>query len=91
MEKKQQFNFWYLVIAMMAVIMIQSWVASVQTVERIPYSEFLKLLGDKKVTEVVVLENSIRGKFTEPHNGRTQFVTTRVDAGPGGGTRKVRY
>ena len=79
MEKKQQFNFWYLVVAMMAVITIQSWVASTQTVERIPYSEFLRLLGDKKLTEVVVLENSIRGKFAEPHNGRTQFVTNRVE------------
>ena len=80
MEKKQQFNFWYLVVAMMAVITIQSWVASTQTVERIPYSEFLRLLGDKKLTEVVVYENSIRGKFTEPHDGRTQFVTNRVEA-----------
>ncbi len=81
MEKKQQFNFWYVVIAMLTVVMIQNWVASTQTVERIPYSEFLRLLGDKKLTEVVVLENTIRGRFTEPHDGRTQFVTNRVEPG----------
>lgn len=34
---------------------------------------------DKKVKEVVVTAQDIRGEFTEPVDGESRFVTTRVD------------
>ena len=80
-NKKHQFNFWYFAVAMFIVLAIQSWLASTQTVQRLPYSDFLKMLRQGEIAEVVVQENSLRGTFTEPSNGRTQFVTNRVDPG----------
>ena len=44
---------------MFVVLAIQSWIASTQTVERLSYSDFLKMLrAGQKLTEVVVQENS---------------------------------
>jgi len=80
MEKKHQINLWYAFIAMMLVFLFQSWWTTYKTVEPIPYSEFEQLLKDKKVEEIAIEQNTIRGKFKEPlKDGKQYFVTTRVD------------
>ena len=81
MDKKNQYNLLYFAAAIFAVLAIQSWLVSTQTVEQLPYSEFLKKLRAGEIAEVVVMENSLRGKFKEPRDGRTQFVTNRVEPG----------
>ncbi|PVB63166.1 ATP-dependent zinc metalloprotease FtsH [Labrenzia sp. 011] len=80
MEKKHQINLWYAFIAMMLVFLFQSWWTTYKTVEPIPYSEFEQYLKDKKVDEIAIEENTIRGKFKEPlKDGKLYFITTRVD------------
>ncbi len=80
MEKKHQINLWYAFIAMMLVILFQSWWTTYKTVEPIPYSQFEQLLKDGKVEEIAIKENTIEGKFKEPQkDGKLYFVTTRVD------------
>ena len=81
MEKKHQINFWYAVIAVFLILMFQSWWVTSRTVELVPYSQFEKLLSEKKVTDIVVKEQTIEGRFTEPVDGKEYFVTTRVDPG----------
>jgi len=78
-ERKHQFNLWYFVIAMLAVLMFQSiWQAS-GTVERIPYSQFETMLAEGGIARVMVGSEELRGDYRSPRDGRTGFVTTRVD------------
>lgn len=78
MDKKQQFNVSYLMLAFLAVTAIQVWLGS-RDVSQIPYSEYQQLLKTGEITDVVVSENRIRGKFRTSNNGRTYFQTRRVD------------
>lgn len=79
MDKKQQFNLWYVVLAMAAIFLIQGWWQTYRTVEPLDYSDFQALLKKGEITEVQVSQNTIEGKLKTPVNGRTYFTTTRVD------------
>lgn len=81
MEKKHQINLWYVFIAVALVLLFQSFWASHQAVERIPYSEFEDLLEDGQIAEVGVRETTIHGRLKMPlADGRDLFVTNRVEA-----------
>ncbi|MEE4011065.1 ATP-dependent zinc metalloprotease FtsH [Roseibium sp. FZY0029] len=80
MEKKHQINLWYAFIAMMLVLMFQSWWTTYKTVEQIPYSQFEQYLKDGKIEEIAIKENFIEGKFkSELKDGKQYFITTRVE------------
>ncbi len=80
MEKHARFNFWYVLMAVLAVLMLQDLWVQVKQVERIPYSEFKDYLERGVVDEIAVADNQIRGTLKAPMaDGRTRFVTTRVD------------
>jgi cell division protease FtsH len=80
MEKKTQLNLWYLLLALMAIVLIRDWWTASQKVEPIPYSEFETLLAQDKIKEIVIEQNYIRGKLKAPlADKRDSFVTTRVD------------
>jgi len=78
-ERKHQFNLWYFVIAMFAILMFQSIWQGAGTVERIPYSEFQRQLEAGNVAAVMVGSEELRGDYITPHYGKTSFVTQRVD------------
>ena len=79
MEKKTQFHFWYVVVAVMGIMLLQAlWTESQQT-ETIPYSAFEQLVDQGRIKRIAIGETYITGEFTEPQDGRNQFVTTRVD------------
>ena len=79
MDKQQQWHAWYVFAAVMGVILIaQLWSYS-QSVETIPYSQFLNDLNGGKIAEVRVSGDYIEGDWKEPQkNGFKSFVTTRV-------------
>ena len=79
MEKKTQINIWYVVLAILGVILLRDlWVAS-QTVKPIPYSQFERYLEQGLVARVQVGADHIRGTFKNPQDGKRGFVTTRVE------------
>ncbi|MDH3468192.1 MAG: ATP-dependent zinc metalloprotease FtsH [Gammaproteobacteria bacterium] len=80
MERKTQFNAWYILLAILGVFLLQDlWIQS-QSVEHIPYSEFQALLEQGEVEAIEIRERRIHGKLRNPTaDGRDQFVTTRVD------------
>ena len=78
MDKKQQFNVGYLILAILAVTAIQMWLGS-RSVSQVPYSEYQQLLKSGEIEDIVVSENRISGKFKTPSNGHTYFQTRRVD------------
>lgn len=78
MKKEHQFNFIYFLITFLIIVGVQLWQAHQPTVQ-IPYSEFQRLLGERQITEVVVTENNIQGKFSSSRDGYEYFRTLRVD------------
>ncbi|KAB7738579.1 ATP-dependent zinc metalloprotease FtsH [Parvibaculum sedimenti] len=78
MDKKFQFNAGYFIVAFLLITAFQLWLGSRQ-VAQIDYSEFMKLLDQKAISEVTVTETQIQGKFASPRDGKTLFTTTRVE------------
>tara|TARA_B100000614_G_scaffold32139_3_gene24788 strand:- start:130 stop:2004 length:1875 start_codon:yes stop_codon:yes gene_type:complete len=78
-ERKTQIHLWYIVLAIFGVVLLRDFWVQTRTVEPIPYSQFEKFVDDGKIKDVVIGKDVIRGTFSEPQNGKSQFVTTRVD------------
>jgi hypothetical protein len=77
-DSPTQLNIGYFLVALMAILVFQAWWAYRET-EQIPYSQFQQLLDEGRIAEVEVSDNRIRGRYVEPRNGRSYFITNRVD------------
>ncbi len=79
MEKRTQISVWYFVLAVLAVLWLRElWVESRQ-VEPLPYSEFQRLLKEGQIKEITISDKLIQGTLVKPVQGRSRFVTIRVD------------
>ncbi len=79
MDKRTQLHVWYAFVAIFLVLLIQGWWRTARETELIPYSQFLSFVQEGKVDDIQVSDQFVRGSFKEPQDGKTQFVTTRVD------------
>jgi cell division protease FtsH len=82
MEKRHKFSIWYVMLGVWIVLLIQNYLASVFAIKTIPYSEFLTLLKEGKVTELAITENQIQGRLRPEGQGGgpgQPFKTVRVD------------
>ena len=80
MDKKFQINFWYVIIAMLGILLVQNLYKEYTKVEPIPYSRFHTLLEQDKIGEIAITENHIYGTLKEKGpDGLKDFVTTRVE------------
>jgi len=78
--KKTRFGFFYVIIALLGVLVLHDVWVQFNKVAEIPYSEFQALLKDGKVTEVVLTKDEIQGTLKEPiEGGKKQFSTNRVE------------
>src|SRR5688500_2845011 len=81
MDRKTQFNIWFVIVAFLGVLAFQYVWQAARTVATIPYSEFQQLARDDKVADVIITENHIQGRLKEPlPNGRSQFITRKVES-----------
>jgi len=78
--KKRSFNFVFVLIAMIGMLAVQYSVLHSQTAT-IPYSTFQRLVREDKVARVVVSADQIEGEYKEAIDGKTRFVTTRIEEG----------
>ena len=79
MDRKTKFNVWYIVIALMGFMLIQSFYQASKQYTTIPYSRFEQLLDQDKIDQVWIEQNTIQGTLKKPEkDGLKQFVTTRV-------------
>ena len=77
--KSIKFNFFYLSLAILGVILLRDLWVNYTEVEALPYSEFLALANEGAISEVTVSGEHLRGTFKRPsENGRLQFITTIV-------------
>ncbi|PTR05783.1 membrane protease FtsH catalytic subunit [Nitrosospira sp. Nsp5] len=80
MDKKTQINAWYVIVAVLGVLVVQNLYKQYTKVEPIPYSRFHTLLEQDKIAEIAVTENHIYGSLKEKGaDGLKDFVTTRVE------------
>ncbi len=79
MEKHQQWNIWFFLVAFSLLLLFQGWWAERNAVEPIPYSEFMRLLKQDKLSELRIEQQQITGKLKDPINNRHQFSTIRVE------------
>src|SRR5215471_10561123 len=79
-DKKIHINFWYVIAAILAMLLIQDlYLASTQRTP-IPYSQFQTLLDEDKVAKIAIGQNYISGELKEAQpDGLKDFVTARVD------------
>lgn len=79
MEKHHKFSVGYLLLAIWGVLILQNILVGALSIQTIPYSEFIRLLKQNKVTEIRISANQIQGtKVTD--DGKTElFRTVRVD------------
>src|SRR3974377_1878492 len=78
--RKRQVTVWYVLAAMLGVLLFQWWWAGYSQRATIPYSHVESLLQQEKVAQVTVSADSIHGTLEEPlPNGKRDFFVTRVD------------
>lgn len=80
MDKKNQINFWYVIIAILGILIVQNLYTQYSKVKPIPYSQFQSLLDKGEIAEIAIAEDHIYGTLSKTGaNGLKDFVTTRVE------------
>lgn len=82
MEKKYKFSIWYVFLGIWLVLIMHNMLASMFAVRSIPYSDFLNLVKEKRVSEVAISDNIIQGKLFSDDSASQKsplFRTVRVD------------
>lgn len=79
-DRKTQFNIWYVILAIIGVMWLQNMWVQMRTVEPIAYSQFRTYLKEGRIAEIAIYPDHIRGKFKDPPpDMRPNFATTRVE------------
>ncbi len=79
-KREHQITFWYIIAAIVGVVLIQDFFAQQNHIETIPYSEFQQLADQEKLSDLVVGPTRITGTFTEIVEGKARhFSTIRVE------------
>jgi cell division protease FtsH len=79
MDRKARFNLLYVSLAIIGVLVLQEVFTRSQAVATLPYSQFQSLLKGGQVTKVLIAPDRIEGDLKTPVDGKSRFVTTRVD------------
>jgi cell division protease FtsH len=78
-KREHHINFWYIIGAVMAVMLIQDFVVQAVRTKTIPYSEFQQLVDQGQVADLVVGQTQITGTLRDAKpNEPRQFTTFRV-------------
>jgi cell division protease FtsH len=76
---QKRFHFAYALLALLGVLFVHDLWVGYRQVAVLPYSQFQQLVREKKVAEVQVGEDRLQGTLKEPLDGKTRFVTNRVN------------
>jgi len=79
-EKKKQLNIGYILFAIWGVIIVQSYFGHTQQQAELSYREFELYLQQEQLSNIIVDEEFITGRFKQPIDGKDHFITTRVDS-----------
>ena len=59
MDKKQKVSLWYIILGFWGILILHNLLVSAFAIKTIPYSQFLKLLKEDKITEVAISSNQM--------------------------------
>ena len=80
MTPKTRFHLGYALLALLGILVANDLWMRTRAVANLPYSEFQRLVSEKKVREVWISQDAIVGELAEPlPGGQKRFATTRVD------------
>ena len=82
MNKQVSFSIWYILLAIMAVVLLHDFILALHPVVELPYSEFWKLVADGKVAEVSV-NSHVLTRTLKPEGEskeRKAFAIVRIEA-----------
>src|SRR5512145_3376408 len=79
MDRRTRFNLLYLLFALIAATLLQSWWLEAQTVEVIPYSDFETMAAEGRFSEIAVGDRLITGKLRSPEGRKTTLAAERVE------------
>ncbi|OMQ39296.1 ATP-dependent zinc metalloprotease FtsH [Pseudomonas putida] len=79
MKKNHQWNLSFFAVAFVVLTLMQFLFIDRPVVQSLPYSQFLQLLSERKLSDLRVEKDQISGKLEEPIEGRNRFSTVRVD------------
>ncbi len=79
-KREHKINFWFLIAAVIGVLLIQNLLTRPPDVKVIPYSEFLTLAKSGGVADLRIDQDRITGRFTKPPaKTPATFETNRVE------------
>jgi cell division protease FtsH len=64
-KREHHINFWYIIAAVTAVMLIQDFLVQATQTKTIPYSQFQQLVDKGQVTDLVVGPTTITGTFSD--------------------------
>ena len=72
MKKRQKVSIWYVLLGIWIVLILQNFMATMFAIKTIPYSEFLKLLKEKKSLKLPLAptRSRARSKRMAPEKNR---------------------
>jgi len=80
MEKQDQWNIGYWIVAFLLLLMLQNYWQAAKTIELVPYSKFEQSLAEGRVAEVFVSDRTLTGRLKSPDSkGKTTIVAARVE------------
>lgn len=79
MFKSNRLTLTYVLLAVIGALVVRDLWTTNREVATLQYSEFQRLLREKKIKDVVITDRAIEGELTAPDDGRSRFRTTRVD------------
>ncbi|MGB3832450.1 MAG: ATP-dependent zinc metalloprotease FtsH [Mesorhizobium sp.] len=77
MDRKKQFNIGYFIFAMLMLGLFQMWMAW-RDVAQLSYTDMMHMVDEGKVASVTITETTIQGRFKQPEDGKSYFVSARV-------------
>jgi len=78
MDPRGRFTLTYVIIALFALMLVQTLLRKSDVLE-LRYSDFHAALEAKKLQDVVIVSDEIRGTFVKSEKGKRHFVTRRVN------------
>ena len=66
LDKKVHINFWYIIAAVLGMLLIQDLYIESTKLTPIPYSRFQTLLDEDKIDKIAIGQNYISGSLKEP-------------------------
>ncbi|MEM8837539.1 MAG: ATP-dependent metallopeptidase FtsH/Yme1/Tma family protein, partial [Pseudomonadota bacterium] len=78
MDKKNQINLAYILL-IIAIVVVVNLFRTAGEIADISYRDFRDLLAEGQIARVEVSDHRIMGEFSFPRDGKTRFVTERVD------------